>query len=428
MNQLTNQLGKPKTILALLIAWCAVIWGGPAWARLVISLEDSLAIAVENHPSLAGAEGQIAAQRGRLAQSAANDRPEVSGNVSTSRRRAAGGEISSHSAGVSAGLRIFDANRNRYAVESQRDILSATEEDALTTLRDVRANVKTAYINVLFNTEVVGYRRESVQAFERYLEQAVVFYEVGIAPWFNVTKAEVDLGRAQLALLEAESNVDIAKDILFNAMGVARPRESFELIPIDLEVRELSAEEAEFMAEALENRSDYRASEFRIMAGTATLRTEARASSPSVSLTSGLSRGGRDVSNMNTEWNVGLGMSIPIIDGGSANARMETARGQLMSLEASRERLRQDIALEIRRALTDIANARERIRITGLNVINAEENRRVAEGRHEAGAGSPFEVTDALLAYTEANLESRRARYDLQLAFMALERATGRDI
>ena len=420
-----NKFGKSKMAVVFLIAAYVAILSGPAWARLVISLEDCLAIAMANHPGLAGAEGQIAAQRGRLGQSAAGDRPEVSGSISTSRRDAGGGEFTSYSAGVTASVRIFDANRSRYAIESQRNTLSAVEEDGRTTLRDVRASVKTAYMILLLNKEIVGHRLESVQAFRQYLGQAEAFYEVGIMPWFNVTKAEVDLGRAQLALVEARSNVEMAKVTLFNAMGIDRIDEEFDLAPIDLEVREISAVEAELLAEALGNRSDYRASEFRIMAGTATLRTEARASSPSVSVTGGLGRGGRDISNLDSEWNVGLGMSIPIVDGGATRARIETATGQLMSLEASRERLRQDIALEIRRTLADIANARERIRITELNLVNAAENRRVAMGRYEAGAGSPFEVTDALLSYTEAHLDNRRAKYDLQLALVALERATG---
>jgi len=433
-----TKFGKSKMAFLFFLVFLTGIYG-QAWAaesKPVISLEDALAIAMANHPSLMGAEGQIAAQRGRLAQSVAGDRPEVSGSVSTSRRGSGSGSgTAGYSAGVSASMRIFDANRNRHAVDSQRNTLSAVEEDGHTTLRDVRANVKTSYMILLLNMEIVGHRFESVQAFEQYLRQAEAFYEVGIAPWFNVTKAEVDLGRAQLALLEAESNVEIAKVIFFNAMGIDRPYMEFSLAPINLEVPDWLAQldrrnlrEDEFLAEALENRSDYRASEFRMLAGTATLRTEARASSPSVSVTGGLGRGGRDVSNLDTEWNVGLAMSIPIIDGGAANARMAVAAGQLTSLEASRERLRQDIALEIRRTLADISNARERIRITELNMLSAEENRRVAVGRYEAGAGSPFEVTDALLSYTDARLENRRARYDLQLALVALEIATGREI
>jgi outer membrane protein len=131
---------------------------------------------------------------------------------------------------------------------------------------------------------------------------------------------------------------------------------------------------------------------------------------------------------MDSEWNVSVGVSIPIVDGGATKARVDTAVGQLVSLEASREKLRQDISMEVRKTLADIAKARERIRISDLNVTSAEENRRIAMGRYETGAGDPLEVTDALLSYTEAQLESRRAKYDMQLALVALEKATGRDM
>ena len=55
-------------------------------------------------------------------------------------------------------------------------------------------------------------------------------------PWYNVTKAEVDLGKAQLALVEAESNIEMSKVSLFNAMGIDRPEEEFDLAPIDLDI------------------------------------------------------------------------------------------------------------------------------------------------------------------------------------------------
>ena len=424
--------GEIKKATLFLIVTCMVILSTSAWAapignRLLLSLEDCLAIAMANHPALAGADGQIAAQRGRLEQSAAADRPEVLGRISASRSYLSGFERASYSTGVSASVTIFDANRSKHAIEAQRNALSATEEDKRTIIRDVRASVKSAYMTLLFSMEVVYHRLQSVRAFESYLEQAVGFYEAGIRPWFNVTMAEVDLGRAQLALVEAGSSVEMAKLSLFNAMGIDRPNEEFDFAPVDLEVEELYAGEAELIAEALENRSDYRASGLNITAGLSTLRAEARSSSPSVSVSGGLSRGGRELSDLDSEWNVGVGVSIPIVDGGTSRARMATAAGQLASLEASRERLRQDITLEVRRSLSDIANARERIRISELNIVSAEENRRIAMGRYETGAGDPFEVTNALLSYTEARLENRRARYDIRLAHVALERAIGRE-
>jgi outer membrane protein TolC len=340
-------------------------------------------------------------------------------------------ESARYSAGVTTSVRVFDANRNKYAVDSQKNTLSATEEEKLATLSGVRAGVKSAYITLLLGMEVVGHRLESVRAFEKYLEQAEAFYGAGTQPWYNVTKAGVDLGRAQLALVEAEASVQSARDSLFNAIGIDRPQYGFELTPIslDLPVRAFWEEgEAEILARALRNRSDYRASELRARAGMSALKNEARSSSPSVSLSGGAGGGGSDLFSLDSEWNLGLGVSIPILDGGAARAGAEAARGQLASLEASREKLRQDIALEVRKTLTDIAKARERIRISELTLASAEENRKIAAGRYETGAGSPLELTDALLSFTEAQLENRQAKYDMQLAIVALEKATGREL
>ncbi|MDR3279120.1 MAG: TolC family protein, partial [Synergistaceae bacterium] len=96
-----------------------------------------------------------------------------------------------------------------------------------------------------------------------------------------------------------------------------------------------------------------------------------------------------------------------------------------MTLEASHEKLRQDIMLEVSNARSDITKARERIRISALTLANAEENRRLAEGRYETGVGDPLEVTDAILSYTDAILANKQAMYDLRIAVISLENATG---
>ena len=52
------------------------------------------------------------------------------------------------------------------------------------------------------------------------ITQAKAFYEVGTKPKFDVTKAEVDLSNARLALISAQNSVRIAVVSLNNAMGV----------------------------------------------------------------------------------------------------------------------------------------------------------------------------------------------------------------
>ncbi|MDR1621769.1 MAG: TolC family protein, partial [Synergistaceae bacterium] len=183
----------------------------PSGAAPVLSLEDCLAIAEANHPNVAGAAAQVATQRGRLAQSAAADRLEVSGSLSASRAGTGRDENASYSIGAATTIKIFDANRNKYLVDAQRTTLAATEEEGRSTLLDVRTGVKSSYMTLSLTMEIANQRLESVKAFEHHLEQARGFYQVGSKPWYDVTKAEVDLGGAQLSLVEAEANITTAK-------------------------------------------------------------------------------------------------------------------------------------------------------------------------------------------------------------------------
>lgn len=420
-----------QTIRAILAAallagaWLAVPGGAPAFAAEVLSLEDCLEIAVANHPSLAGAEAQIAAQRGRVHQSVVADRLDVSGSASASRVGTRDDESASYSAGVTTSLKVYDANRNRYTVDSAQKTLGATESDARQTLLDVRSNVKSAYMTLLLDMEIVSARLESVRAFEQHLNQAKGFYEAGSKPWYDVTKAEVDLGNAQLNLVEAEANLRIAKSSLLNAMGI-QDAVDFDVKPASLDLLPEAERNADSLA--LENRADYRAAELRVQAARATLSSEARADAPSVSLSGGYSGSGDDIFDLGQGWNAGIKVSIPIVDGGATKARVETASGQLASQEATAQKLRQDISLDVSRALSDLAKARERIRISEVTLMNAEENRRLAVGRYETGVGDPLEVTDALLSLTDAQLSARQAQNDLQTAIIALELAIGAEM
>ena len=388
-----------------------------------LTLEECLALSEANHPDLAGADAKREAERRRLSLTAVEDRVQASASASAARSGREGAPSgSSYTAGVTASVRVFDANRTKYAVEAQRGTLAATEAEGRKTRLQVRYGVKKAYMDLLLAGEVRGQRKESVDSFRLHLERAKGYYKTGLKPKSDVTKAEVDLGNAQLALVEAESNVRVAQAALLNAMGVDLDG-PFEVRAEDRALPESAEGGAEALA--LEHRQDYEAANRRTLAGKAEVRSAARASSPSLSLRGGYSAGGEEISSLSSEWNVGLSLNVPVVDGGAASARTDIARAQVRSLEAAREALRQNILLEVRKAVLNIRNARERIRIAGLTVAQAEENYSLAEGRYRTGVGDSLALSDALLALTDARLSVYRARYDLQVAQFALESATG---
>ena len=424
---MTDGIDQSKKIFHTLLVLCALMalfsFARPAGAAETLTLDECLVIAEAYHPSMASATASVSADRGRLTQAVVGDRFTISGKASTGRSGSDGkDESSSFSAGATASLKIFDSNKSKYSIEAQENTLFATEESAEQTRRDVRANVKSAYTGLLLYYETLNQRAESVRAFERHLEQATGFYEAGSKPWYDVTKAQVDLGNARLALVEAQSNIDVGKAELQNAMGVII-EEDFELAPTKWDVTpEMERDAVEF---AMENRADFLAAAYKVEASRATIGAEARASSPSISLSGGYDGSGSHVANLDKGWNVGLNMSIPIVDGGETKARVETARANLASQEATYEKLRQDIILDVRKVLSDLKKARERIALSEVTLANAEENRRLAEGRYETGVGDALEVTDALVSLTEAQLTKYQAHNDLLTAVIDLEKAVG---
>lgn len=405
--------------LAGLLAVCV---SARADAGAVLSLEECLRLAAENHPSLAGAYAQIAAERGKLGQSVAADRLTVTGSVAAERVGSSKEEVADYSAGASASVKVFDANRSKYSTDAQRHNLSGAEESARDALLRVNTNVKSAYMALLLSIETEKQRIESVGAFSRHLEQAQGFYNAGSKPWYDVTKAKVDLGNAELALVTARGDVEIARRNLLNAMGVELDG-PFGVEPTSLGVPSGALNGAEQLA--LENRSDYKSAGLSVLAARSTIEAEARGMSPTINVVGGYNTSGTDIFDLDNGWNAGLRLSVPLVDGGTTKAKVETARASLMSVEATREKLRQDILLDVGKALTELTKAREQVRISALTLEDAEENRKLAEGRYEAGVGTPLEVTDALLNLTDAQLSSYGARYNLQIAIISLESAVG---
>ena len=60
-----------------------------------------------------------------------------------------------------------------------------------------------------------------------------------------------------------------------------------------------------------------------------------------------------------------------------------------------------------------------------VSIRQAAENLDLANGRYASGVGSPIEVTDALVAATNAKTAQISALYDYKLAKASLEKAVG---
>jgi len=124
----------------------------------------------------------------------------------------------------------------------------------------------------------------------------------------------------------------------------------------------------------------------------------------------------------------GASVNLPIFSGGLTAARVAESRANLRALRADERTLRQQIALEVRRALLDVARFSESIDVSARAAEQAQENLELAQGRYEMGVGNVIELTDAQVQRASAEADRVGALYDHQIAVAALEQAIGQEL
>jgi outer membrane protein TolC len=79
----------------------------------------------------------------------------------------------------------------------------------------------------------------------------------------------------------------------------------------------------------------------------------------------------------------------------------------------------------LQQGYVNLRDASERITASEVSVRQAKENVELANGRYEAGVGSPLEVTDAIVAQANAESTYTAALRDYKSAQAAIEKAVG---
>jgi outer membrane protein len=127
-------------------------------------------------------------------------------------------------------------------------------------------------------------------------------------------------------------------------------------------------------------------------------------------------------------WAVTGNVTLPIMSGGLTTAQIAEQKANLSNLKFNEEVERQDIALEVRQAVLNLAQAAESIRVSEKGLQQARENLDLAEGRYSTGVGNIIELTDAQASLTTAEANYVQALYTYKTTVAALEKATSKQL
>jgi len=248
-----------------------------------------------------------------------------------------------------------------------------------------------------------------------------VRFRVGLSAKFDVTNQQVQVANAQLNQVTARNNVAVGRETLRNALGLDEPL-TFDIVD-SFEVRTVEVGEDEAVARAYQKRPELQSLHARQRSADEQVVALQRQYLPNITSNGGYQWSG-DTYPLQSTWNVGAAVNLPILSGGLTRAQIGEAKANLAKLQFDESQLRQNIALEVREAVLGLQRAAESIRVSKTALGQANENLDLAVGRYKTGVGNVLEVTDAQATHTTAQANYVQALYGYDTSLAALEKAT----
>ncbi len=395
----------------------AVIRGGEK-----LSVQKCVEIALEHQPAILSAIHAKTAAESRVGEAKSNYYPQVNLFSSYSQLQ----QVLDHfqipsyqeySVGGALSQTFYDFGRTSSQVNATKYSAEAAGSDVDNARINIILGVKAAYYAFLQSKRNVEVAKETVSLFQGHLDIALSSFKVGTRAKYDVTKAEVDLSNAKIALIHARNAERVAKVGLDTAIGV---RADYEIVD-DLDYKKYSISLEDALKKAFENRPDVRALSLRTQGAEKT--TEAARSGYLPTLAGSAQYSTQ--ANLADAWAVGVTLTVPIFSGFSTQYAVNESLANYNSMVSSQQQLSLNVYNEVSQAYLNMAEAEETIPASELSVRLARENMDIAEGRFKEGVGTSIEVSDAQTTLSNAKLAHIQSLLNYKLTQATLERSIG---
>jgi outer membrane protein len=416
----------------------------------ILTLSQALETAQKAQPSLRQAHANTEAAKARVGEARAPLLPQLSGNAIYSRLTSnnATGSFPSCTSFGSGGMGASGApnwntcDRFTFNLTAQQTLWDASgqlarwrqnavfAESVEATERATRLTtaltVRTYYFAARANKALVQVAKETLSNQERHLGQIEGFVKVGTRPEIDLAQARTDRANAQVQLINAENNYEVAKAQLNQAIGVERDTdydvEDESVPPIDGEDHAIEA----LLDEALKGRPEFVGLDKQVQSQELAVWAAKSAYGPSLTAATTLSDAGTQIDKLVWNWNFTLTLNWQLFSGGLTWYTVKEQKANLDGLVAQRDLLRQQVRLAVDQARLAVRAAKAAVGAAGEAEANARERLRLAEGRYQAGVGNVIELGDAQVAYTTAAAQKVQADYNVSTARAQLLQAIGR--
>ncbi|MDH4069553.1 MAG: TolC family protein [Ignavibacteria bacterium] len=310
----------------------------------------------------------------------------------------------------------------------------AARGDQRMTEQDVIYAVTAAYWSLYQARKMTELSSGNVRRLEQYRQDAERLGRAGLATRNDILQIEVQLGRARITLLEAETGARVAEMRLNTTIGLPAAT------PVTLTSHPGNGDGAAVAStgpvealvdSALGRRPDVLAAGLRLLAAEEMVNAASGSWWPQLEFSAHY-----NYSNPNQRyqpitpeflgsWDVGITMLFEIWNWGKTGSQVEQAEAMQKSSALRKTQLAESIILEVHTSLFSFEQSLQKIEVSALAVEAARENLRGISEKYASGLATSSEIIDAEIDLFSSEVEFSAARVEYELSVAELKRAVG---
>lgn len=434
------------------------------FAQQMWTLESCLSYAKENNLTIKQAYLNSEISKKTLLQSKINVLPSLNGTVSDNTNFGRNidpvtneitvDRIRNNNFGISSSLTLFNGFQNLNTIRKSNFDYLASRYDAQKVANDISVNIVTAYLQILYNQDLVLVSQQKVDISALQVERIRQRVEVGSLPRGDLLNTEAQKAQEELQLITAENQRDMALLNLKQLLDLPAD-ESFELAQLIVEPPSVfqTMNATEVYQQALESMPEIQSATLRLQSTERSLAIAQGSRSPRLSLSASLGTAYSSASkrivydslalppiptyqefpfedqlNENLNQSISLSLSIPIFNGWRTNTAIGQAKINVLKSRYTLEETKNNLRKTIEQAYNDAVAAHKKFMAAKKTVDFQTESFQYSEEKYNLELLTSYEYNNAKNTLFTAQTDLLQAKYDYMFKIKMLDFYLGKPL
>ncbi len=410
-----------------------------AFAQKVWSLEDCINYAFENNIQIKQSQLQVQSIEADLKQSKFEFAPTVNASSSYNynwrssqdpTNTIINNNTGSFNFGLSSGLTLFDGFQNYNTVKKNELAYTSSQYDAEKMENDIALQLTGAYLNILFNHEMLMVAQNQADITKQQIERTRNLVEAGTLPKGDLLEIEAQGLVEEVNVIRADNNLSLSYLDLLQILDLSANAD-FEIerpnISIDEELSVIPSEQV--YANAVNFMPEIKRAELDVLSSYRSVKIAKGAALPSLSLRSGINASYYDSRLDFTDpslpviafWDqlsdnvskyLTLSVSVPIFNAYRTTTRIKQAQIQNINSKFNLELTKNTLRKSIEQKYFDAIAAYKTYHANKATTISLKEAFKYTEEKFTLGMLNSVDYNLAKSRLTQAESDLLRAKFD----------------